>query len=135
MESEAQNEIHFIPSFLLPQERSEVCYHWLLGSNSVTFCLSGSCPVTCHWIKYCSACTGMVESNPSCLWLLVIQESLGWGRGTRYSCRIIELDSYLVWTGADILSCESGGEILIFLGRHSPSSHWSCVHPYQLIWS
>lgn len=40
-------------------------------------------PVTCHYIKYCSACTGMTESDPSCLWLLVIQKCLGWGVGNR----------------------------------------------------
>lgn len=88
------------PSFGL---KKGVCYHWVLGSNYVTFCLSTSCPCDLPLNKtFCSACTGMAESDPSCLWLLVIQKSLEWGGGNRLSCRIIELDSYLVQMGTDI---------------------------------
>lgn len=74
-----KQKMNFILSHPSCSLKKEVCYHWDFGSNSVIFCLSASCPVTCHYIKYCSACTGMTESDPSCLWLLVIQESLGWG--------------------------------------------------------
>lgn len=83
---EVRHNMKFIlshPSFSLKKEGKCVTTE-TLGPILSSSAFPQVAPVTCHYIKYCSACTGMTESDPSCLWLLVIQESLGWGVGNKW---------------------------------------------------